>query len=197
MTKEENNNNKKSAEKKEKNNKSNDECIKNYNLAKDFFKGKLTTEEKDNIFAHLLKCQNCLKSYKFYLRATRNEDFNLTKEAIDFCNLNLENDKLKTRKILKKLKTAGLYTLDNKYECIAKEFRLSKLKDVEAVSQLFLGDETIESIKDQELLLEFTKHLCYNICKEIDLLERCYRKGMGVLVENNIPKEEVTIDEPK
>ena len=178
-------------------NKSNDECIKNYNLAKDFFKSKLTTEEKDNIFAHLLKCQNCLKSYKFYLRATRNEDFNLTKEAIDFCNSNLENDKLKTRKILKKLKTAGLYTLDNKYECIAKEFRLSKLKDVEAVSQLFLGDETIESIKDQELLLEFTKHLCYNICKEIDLLERCYRKGMGVLVENNIPKEEVTIDEPK
>lgn len=192
MAEEKKENNKKSVK-----NKSNDECIKNYNLAKDFFKGKLTTEEKDNIFAHLLKCQNCLKSYKFYLRATRNEDFNLTKEAIDFCNLNLENDKLKTRKILKKLKTAGLYTLDNKYECIAKEFRLSKLKDVEAVSQLFLGDETIESIKDQELLLEFTKHLCYNICKEIDLLERCYRKGMGVLVENNIPKEEVTIDEPK
>ena len=181
----------------EKNNKSNDECIKNYNLAKDFFKGKLTTEEKDNVFAHLLKCQNCLKSYKFYLRATRNEDFNLTKEAIDFCNLNLENDKLKTRKILKKLKTAGLYTLDNKYECIAKEFRLSKLKDIEAVSQLFLGDETIDSIKDQELLLEFTKHLCYNICKDIDLLERCYRKGMGVLVENNIPKREIIIDEPK
>ena len=188
--------NKKSAEKKE-NNKSNDECIKNYNLAKEFFKGKLTTEEKDNVFAHLLKCQSCLKSYKFYLRATRNEDFNLTKEAIDFCNLNLENDKLKTRKILKKLKTAGLYTLDNKYECIAKEFRLSKLKDVEAVSQLFLGDETIESIKDQELLLKFTKHLCYNICKDIDLLERCYRKGMGVLVENNIPKREIIIDEPK
>ena len=192
MAEEKKENNKKSVK-----NKSNDECIKNYNLAKDFFKGKLTTEEKDNIFAHLLKCQNCLKSYKFYLRATRNEDFNLTKEAIDFCNFNLENDKLKTRKILKKLKTAGLYTLDNKYECIAKEFRLSKLKDVEAVSQLFLGDETIESIKDQELLLEFTKHLCYNICKEIDLLERCYRKGMGVLVENNIPKEEVTIDETK
>ena len=193
---EEKKNNKKSIEKKE-NNKSNDECIKNYNLAKDFFKGRLTTEEKDNIFAHLLKCQNCLKSYKFYLRATRNEDFNLTKEAIDFCNLNLENDKLKTRKILKKLKTAGLYTLDNKYECIAKEFRLSKLKDVEAVSQLFLGDETIESIKDQELLLEFTKHLCYNICKDIDLLERCYRKGMGILVEDNIPEKEIMIDEPK
>ena len=192
MTEEKKENNKKSIK-----NKSNDECIKNYNLAKDFFKGKLTTEEKDNVFAHLLKCQSCLKSYKFYLRATRNEDFNLTKEAIDFCNLNLENDKLKTRKILKKLKTAGLYTLDNKYECIAKEFRLSKLKDVEAVSQLFLGDETIESIKDQELLLEFTKHLCYNICKDIDLLERCYRKGMGVLVENNIPKREIIIDEPK
>ena len=192
MTEEKKENNKKSIK-----NKSNDECIKNYNLAKDFFKGKLTTEEKDNVFAHLLKCQSCLKSYKFYLRATRNEDFNLTKEAIDFCNLNLENDKLKTRKILKKLKTAGLYTLDNKYECIAKEFRLSKLKDVEAVSQLFLGDETIESIKDQELILEFTIHLCYNICKDIDLLERCYRKGMGVLVENNIPKREIIIDEPK
>ena len=192
MTEEKKENNKKSIK-----NKSNDECIKNFNLAKDFFKGKLTIKEKDDIFAHLFKCQSCLKSYKFYLRAIRNEDFNLTKEAIDFCNSNLENDKLKTRKILKKLKTAGLYTLDNKYECIAKEFRLSKLKDVEAVSQLFLGDETIESIKDQELLLEFTKHLCYNICKDIDLLERCYRKGMGVLVENNIPKEEVIIDEPK
>ena len=192
MTEEKKENNKKSIK-----NKSNDECIKNFNLAKDFFKGKLTIKEKDDIFAHLFKCQSCLKSYKFYLRAIRNEDFNLTKEAIDFCNSNLENDKLKTRKILKKLKTAGLYTLDNKYECIAKEFRLSKLKDVEAVSQLFLGDETIESIKDQELLLEFTKHLCYNICKDIDLLERCYRKGMGVLVENNIPKREIIIDEPK
>lgn len=192
MTEEKKENNKKIVK-----NKSNDECIKNYNLAKDFFKGKLTIKEKDDIFAHLLKCQNCLKSYKFYLRATRNEDFNLTKEAIDFCNSNLENDKLKTRKILKKLKTTGLYTLDNKYECIAKEFRLSKLKDVEAVSQLFLGDETIESIKDQELLLEFTKHLCYNICKDIDLLERCYRKGMGILVEDNISKREIITDEPK
>ena len=186
----------KSAKKKE-NNKNNDECIKNFKLAKDFFKDELTIEEKDNIFAHLLKCQNCLKSYKFYLRAIRNEDFNLIKEAIDFCNSNLENDKLKTRKILKKLKTTGLYTLDNKYECIAKEFRLSKLKDVEAVSQLFLGDETIESIKDQELLLEFTKHLCYNICKDIDLLERCYRKGMGVLVEDSIPEEEILTNETK
>ena len=192
MTEENKENNKKSIK-----NKSNDECIKNYNLAKDFFKGKLTIKEKDDIFAHLLKCQNCLKSYKFYLRATRNEDFKLKKEAIDFCNSNLENDKLKTRKILKKLKTTGLYTLDNKYECIAKEFRLSKLKDVEAVSQLFLGDETIDSIKDQELLLEFTKHLCYNICKDIDLLERCYRKGMGILVEDNIPEREIIIDEPK
>lgn len=190
MTEEKKENNKKSIK-----NKSNDECIKNFKLAKDFFKGGLTTEEKDNIFAHLLKCQNCLKSYKFYLRAIRNEDFNLTKEAIDFCNSNLENDKLKTRKILKKLKTTGLYTLDNKYECIAKEFRLSKLKDVEAVSQLFLGDETIDSIKDQELLLEFTKHLCYNICKDIDLLERCYRKGMGVLVEDSIPEEEIFTNE--
>ena len=190
MTEEKKENNKKSIK-----NKSNDECIKNFNLAKDFFKGKLTIKEKDDIFAHLFKCQSCLKSYKFYLRAIRNEDFNLTKEAIDFCNSNLENDKLKTRKILKKLKTAGLYTLDNKYECIAKEFRLSKLKDVEAVSQLFLGDETIESIKDQELLLEFTKHLCYNICKDIDLLERCYRKGMGVLVEDSIPEEEIFTNE--
>lgn len=190
MTEEKKENNKKIVK-----NKSNNECIKNYNLAKDFFKGKLTIKEKDDIFAHLLKCQNCLKSYKFYLRATRNEDFNLTKEAIDFCNSNLENDKLKTRKILKKLKTTGLYTLDNKYECIAKEFRLSKLKDVEAVSQLFLGDETIDSIKDQELLLEFTKHLCYNICKDIDLLERCYRKGMGVLVEDTIPEEEILTNE--
>lgn len=192
MTEEKKENNKKNIK-----NKSNDECIKNFNLAKDFFKGKLTIKEKDDIFAHLFKCQSCLKSYKFYLRAIRNEDFNLTKEAIDFCNSNLENDKLKTRKILKKLKTAGLYTLDNKYECIAKEFRLSKLKDVEAVSQLFLGDETIDSIKDQELLLEFTKHLCYNICKDIDLLERCYRKGMGILVEDNIPKREIITDEPK
>lgn len=190
MTEEKKENNKKSVK-----NKSNDECIKNFKLAKDFFKGKLTTEEKDNIFAHLFKCQSCLKSYKFYLRAIRNEDFNLTKEAIDFCNSNLENDKLKTRKILKKLKITGLYTLDNKYECIAKEFRLSKLKDVEAVSQLFLGDETIDSIKDQELLLEFAKHLCYNICKDIDLLERCYRKGMGVLVEDSIPEEEIFTNE--
>ena len=192
MTEEKKENNKKSIK-----NKSNDECIKNFNLAKDFFKGKLTIKEKDDIFAHLFKCQSCLKSYKFYLRAIRNEDFNLTEEAIDFCNSNLESDKLKTRKILKKLKTTGLYTLDNKYECIAKEFRLSKLKDVEAVSQLFLGDETIDSIKDQELLLEFVKHLCYNICKDIDLLERCYRKGMGVLVEDSIPEEEILTNETK
>lgn len=179
MTEEKKSNNKKADK-----SRSDDECIKKFNLAKDFFKGNLTIKEKDNIFTHLLKCQTCLKSYKFYLKAIRNEEFNLTKEAVDFCNANLENDKLKTRKMLKKLKISGLYTLDNKYECIAKEFRLSKLRDVEAVSQLFLGDETIESIKDQELLLEFTKHLCYNICRDIDLLERCYRKEMGVIVND-------------
>lgn len=178
MTEEKKNNNK-NADK----SRSNNECIKNFNLAKDFFKDNLTIKEKDNIFTHLLKCQTCLKSYKFYLKATRNEEFNLTKEAVDFCNANLENNKLKTRRRLEKLKITGLYTLDNKYEYIAKEFRLSKLKDVEAVSQLFLGDDTIESIKDSKLLLDFTKFLCYNICKEIDLLERCYRKGVGVIID--------------
>ena len=44
MTEEKKENNKKSIK-----NKSNDECIKNFNLAKDFFKGKLTIKEKDNI----------------------------------------------------------------------------------------------------------------------------------------------------
>ena len=171
-------------------------CVKNYNLAKDFFKDNLSIKEKDKIFAHLLQCKNCLKSYKFYSKAVLNESFSVTEQAISFCNANLEV-RLQTRSILKKTKVKGLYTINNKYESIAKEFKLSKLKDIEAVSQLFLGDETIESIKNPELLLEFTKHLCYNICKEIDLLERCYRKGMGVLVEDNIPKEEVIIDEPK
>ena len=157
-------------------------CVKNYNLAKDFFKDNLSIKEKDRIFAHLLQCKNCLKSYKFYSKAVLNESFSVTEQAINFCNANLEA-RLQTRSILKKTKVKGLYTINNKYESIAKEFKLSKLKDVEAVSQLFLGDETIESIKNPELLLEFTKHLCYNICKEIDLLERCYRKGMGVIVD--------------
>lgn len=169
-------------------------CVKNYNLAKDFFKDNLSIKEKDKIFAHLLQCKNCLKSYKFYSKAVLNENFSVTEQAINFCNANLEV-RLQTRSLLKKTKVKGLYTINNKYESIAKEFKLSKLKDVEAVSQLFLGDETIESIKNPELLLKFTKHLCYNICKEIDLLERCYRKGMGVLVENNTLKEEVITDE--
>lgn len=157
-------------------------CVKNYNLAKDFFKGNLSVKETDKIFAHLLQCQNCLKSYKFYSKAVLNESFSLTEQAVNFCNANLET-RLQTRAILKKQKIAGLYNLNNKYESMAKEFKLSKLKDVEAVSQLFLGDETIESIKDSDLLLDFTKHLCYNICKDIDLLERCLRKGQGVLVD--------------
>ena len=60
MTEEKKENNKKSIK-----NKSNDGCIKNFNLTEDFFKGKLTIKEKDDIFAHLFKCQSCLKSYKF------------------------------------------------------------------------------------------------------------------------------------
>lgn len=164
-------------------------CVKNYNLTKDFFKDNLSIKEKDKIFAHLLQCKNCLKNYKFYSIAVFNENFSVTEQAVNFCNANLEV-RLQTRSLLRKTKVKGLYTINNKYESIAKEFNLSELKDVEAVSQLFLGDETIESIKNPELLLEFIKHLCYNICKEIDLLERCYRKGMGVLVGNNIPKEE-------
>lgn len=171
-------------------------CVKNYNLAKDFFKDNLSIKEKDKIFAHLLQCKNCLKSYKFYSKAVLNENFSVTEQAVNFCNANLEV-RLQTRSLLKKTKVKELYTINNKYESIAKEFKLSKLKDIEAVSQLFLGDETIESIKDPELLLEFTKHLCYNICKEIDLLERCYRKGIGILVENNIPREEVITDGTK
>lgn len=162
----------------------NKECIKNYQLAKDFFKGNLDVKQMDKIFVHLLQCKECLKSYKFYSKAVNNETFSVTEQAVIFCNNNLEKQ-LKTRTILKKQKISGLYNLDNKYESIAKEFKLSKLKDVEAVSQLFLGDETIESIKNSEDLLEFTKYLCYNICKEIDLLERCYRKNQGVLVDES------------
>lgn len=160
----------------------NKECIKNYQLAKDFFKGNLDVKQMDKIFAHLLQCKECLKSYKFYSKAVNNEAFNITEQAVMFCNNNLEKQ-LKTRTILKKQKISGLYNRNNKYESIAKEFKLSKLKDVEAVSQLFLGDETIESIKDNDLLLDFIKYLCYNICKEIDLLERCLRKGQVVLVD--------------
>lgn len=160
----------------------NKECIKNYQLAKDFFKGNLDTRQMDKIFVHLLQCKECLKSYKFYSKAVNNEPFSVTEQAVIFCNNNLEKQ-LKTRTILKKQKISGLYNLNNKYESIAKEFKLSKLKDVEAVSSLFIRDETIESIKDSELLLEFIKYLCYNICKEIDLLERCYKKGMGVIVD--------------
>lgn len=157
-------------------------CVKNYNLVKDFFKDNLSIKEKDKIFAHLFQCKNCFKRYKFYSKVVLNENSSVTEQAINFCNANPEV-RLQTRSLLKKTKVKGLYTINNKYESMAKEFKLSKLKDVEAVSQLFLGDETIESIKDPELLLEFTKRLCYNICKEIDLLERCYRKGKGVIVD--------------
>lgn len=153
----------------------------------DFLKGKLTLAEQDEIYLHLLGCLKCLKTYKFYSQTLFDEKFTVSERAIQFCNNNLER-KLRTRDLLISKGTKGLLNIDMKYEELAKEFKLSKLKDVEAVSRLFMGDETIESIKDTELLLEFTKHLCYNICKEIDLLERCYRKGMGVLVENNNPK---------
>ena len=154
---------------------------------KDFLKGKLTLAEQDEIYLHLLGCLKCLEAYKFYSRTLFGEKFTVSERAIQFCNNNIER-KLKTRDLLISKGTKGLLNIDTKYEELAREFKLSKLKDVEAVSRLFMGDETIESIKDTELLLEFTKHLCYNICKEIDLLERCYRKGMGVLVENNNPK---------
>lgn len=147
----------------------------------DFLKGKLSLAEQDEIYLHLLSCLKCLKTYKFYSKTLFDEKFTVSERAVQFCNNNLEK-KLETRNLLLSKKTNGLLDLDTKYEGLAKEFKLSKLKDVEAVSRLFMGDETIESIKDTELLLEFTKHLCYNICKEIDLLERCYRKGMGVLV---------------
>ena len=53
-------------------------CVKNYNLAKDFFKDNLSIKEKDKIFAHLLQCKNCLKSYKFYSKAVLNESFSVT-----------------------------------------------------------------------------------------------------------------------
>lgn len=161
-----------------------------------FLKGNLTITEQDEIYLHLLGCLKCLKTYKFYSRTLFDEKFTVSERAIQFCNNNLEK-KLKTRDLLISKETKGLLNINTKYEELAKEFKLSKLKDVEAVSRLFMGDETIESIKDTELLLEFAKHLCYNICKEIDLLERCYRKGIGVLVENNISKEEVIIDEAK
>lgn len=164
-----------------KDNKQNDECIKNYQEAKQFFKGELSISKMDKIFAHLLTCAECLKSYKFYCKAVRNEDFNIREQAVLFCNNHLDK-KLKTRSILKKQGITGLYTFEHKFECIAQEFKLSKLKDVVAVSDLFLGDETIESIKNSDMLLEFTKHLTLKICKELDYLERCYAKGMGVLV---------------
>ena len=84
-------------------------CVKNYNLAKDFFKDNLSIKEKDKIFAHLLQCKNCLKSYKFYSKAVLNESFSVTEQAINFCNANLEV-RLQTRSILKKTKVKGLFT---------------------------------------------------------------------------------------
>lgn len=160
-----------------------DDCskISDIRIVKSFFKGELNPELQDKIYLHLLGCLKCLKTYKFYSKSLLDEKFTVSEKAIQFCNNNLEK-KLKTRDLLIDKKTKGLLNIDTKYEELAKEFKLSKLKDVEAVSRLFIGDETIESIKDPDLLLKFTKHLCYNICKEIDLLERCYRKGIGVLI---------------
>lgn len=145
-------------------------------FARRYFERKMSTRVEDLILAHLLKCIDCRRAYKDFAQ-TLNIKFNL-KEAVS--NFIVNHPDERDHKYCKDLFISkfGQEVYDElkpSYTYYAETYDVEKLKKVQSAFDIM--QEKYEFQKDDEQyierLAEFAKYMTVEICKKVDLLERC------------------------
>ena len=145
-------------------------------FARRYFERKLSVRVEDLILAHLLKCIDCRRAYKDFAQ-TLNINFNL-KGAVS--NFIVNHPDARDHKYCKSLFIAkfGQEVYDElkpNYTYYAETYDVEHLKKVQ--SALDIMKEQYEFKKDDEqyieALAEFAKYMTVEVCKKVDLLERC------------------------
>ena len=147
-------------------------------FARRYFERKLSVRVEDLILAHLLKCIDCRRAYKDFAQ-TLNINFKL-KEAVS--NFIVNHPDARDHKYCKQLFIAkfGQEVYDElkpNYTYYAETYDVEHLKKVQ--SALDIMKEQYEFKKDDEqyieALAEFAKYMTVEVCKKVDLLERCLK----------------------
>ena len=147
-------------------------------FARRYFERKLSVRVEDLILAHLLKCIDCSRAYKDFAK-TLNINFNL-KEAVS--NFIVNHPDARDHKYCKQLFITkfgqDVYDeLKPNYTYYAETYDVEHLRKVQ--SALDIMKEQYEFKKDDEqyieALAEFAKYMTVEVCKKVDLLERCLK----------------------
>ena len=147
-------------------------------FARRYFERKLSVRVEDLILAHLLKCIDCRRAYKDFAQ-TLNINFNL-KGAVS--NFIVNHPDARDHKYCKQLFIAkfGQEVYDElkpNYTYYAETYDVEHLKKVQSAFDIM--KEQYEFKKDDEqyieALAEFAKYMTVEVCKKVDLLERCLK----------------------
>ena len=147
-------------------------------FARRYFERKLSVRVEDLILAHLLKCIDCRRAYKDFAQ-TLNINFHL-KEAVS--NFIVNHPDARDHKYCKQLFIAkfGQEVYDElkpSYTYYAETYDVEHLKKIQSAFDIM--KEQYEFKKDDEqyieALAEFAKYMTVEVCKKVDLLERCLK----------------------
>ena len=147
-------------------------------FARRYFERKLSVRVEDLILTHLLKCIDCRRAYKDFAQ-TLNIKFNL-KEAVS--NFIVNHPDARDHKYCKQLFIAkfGQEVYDElkpNYTYYAETYDVEHLKKVQSALDIMKEQYEFEKDDEQyiEALAEFAKYMTVEVCKKVDLLERCLK----------------------
>lgn len=143
-----------------------------------YFERKMSARVEDLILAHLLRCIDCRRVYKDFAQ-TLNIKFNL-KEAVS--NFIISNPDERDHKYCKQLFIdkfgQEVYDeLEPSYAYYAETYDVEKLKKVQSAFDIMKEKYEFQKNDEQyiERLAEFAKYITVEVCKKVDLLERCLK----------------------
>lgn len=147
-------------------------------FARRYFERRLSVRVEDLILAHLLKCIDCRSAYKDFAK-TLNINFNL-KEAVS--NFIVNHPDAREHKYCKHLFISkfGQEVYDElkpNYTYYAETYDVEKLKKVQSAFDIMKEKYEFKNDDEQyiEALAEFAKYMTVEVCKKVDLLERCLK----------------------
>lgn len=147
-------------------------------FARRYFERKMSVRVEDLILAHLLKCIDCRRAYKDFAQ-TLNIKFNL-KEAVSNFIVNHpdERDHKYCRQLfIDKFGQEVYDELKPSYAYYAETYDVENLKKVQSVFDIMKEKYEFQKNDEQyiERLAEFAKYMTVEVCKKVDLLERCLK----------------------
>lgn len=147
-------------------------------FARRYFERKISTRVEDLILAHLLKCIDCRRAYKDFAK-TLDIKFNLKDAVSNFIVSHPDERDHKYCKglFIDKFGQEAYNELKPSYTYYAETYDVEKLKKVQGALDIMTEGYEYQKEDEQyiESLAEFGKYMMVEVCKKVDLLERCLK----------------------